>query len=176
LLYAGPDSIRTGLDALQILGIGKVPTPSGPVHVLIPTDRRRLGAGLVLVEHAQNVSRSRDPDAGGWHQSSARCSTSSADPGTGTRSGPRWPRWCRPDVAPFRSSRELEEGSDRGSAIPGSVLRELAVGVRSVAEAEARALIARSGLPELLWNPRLVDEAGTFVASPDAWFDAVGMA
>jgi hypothetical protein len=32
---------------------------------------------------------------------------------------------------------ELEDGSDRGSAIPRSVLRELAVGVRSVAEADA---------------------------------------
>jgi hypothetical protein len=55
LLHAGPDSILTGLDALQILGIGKVPSPSGPVHVLIPTDRRRLGAGLVLVERTERL-------------------------------------------------------------------------------------------------------------------------
>ena len=31
-------------------------------------------------------------------------------------------------------------------------------------------------LPRPLWNPRLYDMAGRFIAFPDAWFDDVGMA
>lgn len=57
------------------------------------------------------------------------------------------------------------------------MLREVSDGIRSVAEARARALL-RQGvrLPPALWNPRVVDGAGRFVAEPDAWFDDVAMA
>jgi hypothetical protein len=73
-------------------------------------------------------------------------------------------------------SAELAAGSSRGSALPREVLREISAGVRSVAEADARALVQRSGLPAPMWNPRLYDGPGRFVASPDAWFDDVAMA
>ena len=42
---------------------------------------------------------------------------------------------------------ELASGSGRGSALPREVLREISAGVRSVAEADARTLVQRSGLP-----------------------------
>ena len=42
-------------------------------------------------------------------------------------------------------------------------------GVRSVAEADLRTLIAGEGLPVPLYNPRLFAGA-TFIATPDAWW------
>lgn len=71
---------------------------------------------------------------------------------------------------------ELAAGSGRGSALPREVLGEISDGVRSVAEADARKLVHRSGLPSPIWNARIHDRAGRFVAMPDAWFEDVGMA
>jgi hypothetical protein len=71
---------------------------------------------------------------------------------------------------------ELEAGSGRGSALPRDVLREVADGVRSAAEADARQLLLQTPLPPPLWNARLYDRRGRFIAMPDAWFDEVGMA
>jgi hypothetical protein len=46
-----------------------------------------------------------------------------------------------------------------------------------VAEAKARELVRGSGLPQPMWNARLVDaRSGRFVAVADAWFDDVGLA
>jgi hypothetical protein len=104
LLLAGAGAVLTGLDALELHGMRRMPAPSGPVHVLIP------GAA---------------------------------------------------DGAPDSRARLLLEISD---------------GVRSVAEADAREIAQRSGLPAPLWNAKLYDRHGRFIAMPDAWFDAVGMA
>ncbi|MFC4085328.1 hypothetical protein [Amycolatopsis samaneae] len=73
-------------------------------------------------------------------------------------------------------SAELEEGSSRGSAIPRKILAELMSGAESIAEIDAERLWRRSELPVPLWNPRLLDRNGVFVAKPDAWFDEVGLA
>ena len=56
------------------------------------------------------------------------------------------------------------------------MLEEIADGVRSVAEADARRLVQRSGLPLPLWNHRILDEQGRSIAIADAWFDDVAMA
>jgi hypothetical protein len=57
------------------------------------------------------------------------------------------------------------------------VLTEISDGTRSVAEAKARVLIRRSGLPQPMWNPRLLDvDTGALLAVPDAWFDDAGVA
>lgn len=45
-----------------------------------------------------------------------------------------------------------------------------------MAAADALRLARRSGLPAPLWNPRLYDARGRFLASPDAWFEEVGRA
>lgn len=50
-------------------------------------------------------------------------------------------------------------------------------GIRSVAEAEARELLLRSGLPQPLWNARVADaRTGRFIAVADGWFDEVALA
>ena len=53
---------------------------------------------------------------------------------------------------------------------------ELADGVRSVAECWARELHSTSDLPPVLWNPKLFDRSGTFIAQADAYFPDVGLA
>lgn len=79
-------------------------------------------------------------------------------------------------AGPLELQRELAVCSSRGSAVPRSVLEEIGAGVRSVAEAYARRLVANSGLPAPVWNARLVDDRGRFIAMPDAWFDEVALA
>jgi len=72
-------------------------------------------------------------------------------------------------------SAELAEGPSQGSAALKSVLAEVADGVASVAEADFRGLIRRSGLPEPMYNPALF--AGTeFLGKPDAWWPDAGVA
>ncbi len=56
------------------------------------------------------------------------------------------------------------------------VLAEVADGVRSVAEADARVLWCKTKLPPLMWNATVTDEHGHFLAVPDGWADDVAMA
>ncbi len=63
--------------------------------------------------------------------------------------------------------RELEAGSDRGSALPREVLRDVLRGARSVAEVDAMAVWRRTGLPEPLWNHELRDASGRYIGTPD---------
>lgn len=176
LLYAGPESLLTGLDALELHGMQRIPRPSGPVHLLLPAHVRRAGTGRVLAERTDRLPVA---SPGRWRLApDARAVLD-----FGRRSRVR--SEVRAAVAevvqrgrctPAELNRELALGSQRGSALPREVLEEISDGVRSAAEAVARALILRSGLPTPIWNPKLYDRTGRFVAMPDAWFDDVGMA
>ena len=53
---------------------------------------------------------------------------------------------------------------------------EIVGGVRSVAEADARRLFSRGGLPPALWNHDILTPAGELIGCPDAWFDEEGVA
>ena len=55
-------------------------------------------------------------------------------------------------------------------------LEEIAAGIRSVAEGDARLLAGRSRvLPVLMWNPWIY-AGDRFILSPDGWADDVAMA
>lgn len=69
----------------------------------------------------------------------------------------------------------LRNGPARGSALPRQALAEVAAGARSTAEADLMTLIRQSKLPEPLYNPSLF-VAGEFLAAPDAWWQAFGVA
>lgn len=71
---------------------------------------------------------------------------------------------------------ELEAGSDRGSALPREVLRDVLRGARSVAEIDAMAVWRRTGLPEPLWNHELRDSGGRYIGTPDGYFRKVQLA
>ena len=62
---------------------------------------------------------------------------------------------------------ELAAGPSAGSALLREALAEVGDGVRSVAEADFRDLILRSGLPRPVFNAKLFDADGTFIAMVD---------
>jgi hypothetical protein len=176
LRYGGDGSVLTGLDALELHGMRRMPKPAGPVHLLVPADRRRSGAGRVL---AERTDRLPSPTGGAWPLAPlpraaldfCRRSRERDDVRAVLAELVQRGR-CRP--ADLRA--ELEAGCGRGSALPRDVLRDVSDGVRSVAEADARRAVLASRLPRPLWNVRLLDTDGTLIAIPDAWFDDVGMA
>jgi hypothetical protein len=177
---ANPDepgrSVLTGLDALELHGLRRMPIPSGPVHLLVPVDVRRAGGGRLMVERTTRLPR---PVPGRWPiapvaraaQDFARRSRDRDVVRTVLAESVQ-----RGLCTVGELSAELAAGPSRGSALPREVLAEIGDGVRSVAEAHARTLLRGSGLPAPLWNPKLFDLAGRFVATPDAWFDDVAMA
>ena len=69
---------------------------------------------------------------------------------------------------------ELGQGPTAGSARLRAALAEEADGVRSVAEADLRKLVKRSGLPDPLYNPWL-HSGEEFIARPDAWWPDEGV-
>jgi hypothetical protein len=71
---------------------------------------------------------------------------------------------------------ELEAGPRPGSALFREALAEVGDGVRSVAEADFRQLIVRSGLPRPVYNAQLFDADGIFIATVDAWWQEAGVA
>ncbi|MGW0362457.1 hypothetical protein [Streptomyces sp. NPDC002990] len=80
--------------------------------------------------------------------------------------------WCHPQDlhAELGASRLLSRPAVRAAA------GELVAGVRSIAEARARDTLAATDLPAPLWNVRLYTPAGTFLASPDAYWPDEGVA
>jgi hypothetical protein len=70
---------------------------------------------------------------------------------------------------------ELQAGPRRNTALLRAVLTEIAAGVRSAPEGDLRSLIMRQHLPMPMFNPRLYLDS-TFLASPDAWWPAAGVA
>lgn len=175
LLHSGPGAVLTGLDALALHGLRNAPAPFGPVHVLVPHGRRRAGAGVALLERTRRLP---EPEPGRWPLAPIPRAVFDFARRSRDRNAVRTVvaevvqrGWASvPELVD-----ELERGSSRGTAIARDVLHEISGGVRSVAEAEARALVLRSGLLAPLWNPRLEDATGRLIAFPDAWFDDVGL-
>jgi hypothetical protein len=176
LLLGGPGAVLTGLDALELHGMRRMPSPSGPVHVLIPGERRRAGDGLALVERTDRL-----PPAvpGRWPLAPVARAALDAARRLESRDEVRAllaevvQRGC---CVPAELNAELADGSGRGTRLAREVLLEISDGVRSVAEADAREIAERSGLPAPMWNAKLYDRHGRFIAMPDAWFDDVGLA
>jgi hypothetical protein len=81
----------------------------------------------------------------------------------------------RGKVEVWQLARELDLGPVAGSARLRLALSEVADGVRSVAEADLRALVKQFRLPDPLYNPKLF-VAGEFLAMPDAWWPGYGVA
>ncbi|MFD6857947.1 hypothetical protein ACFWCF_11505 [Rhodococcus sp. NPDC060090] len=174
LKYGGRDAMLTGRAALREYGFD---SSTHEAHLLLPAERRKQSKGFVVVERSHRlpepVIRQRlrcAPLVRAVLDASRRCTTlnsSRALIAQVVQSG---------KVTVPALIEELEEGSDRGSALPRKVLREVSANVHSVPEATARELWLRSGLPEMHFNFDVVDAAGKFIARPDGWVDDVAMA
>src|SRR6266567_833086 len=175
VLYAGRGCVITGPAALRRLGV------RGPLYaqvdVLIPATTRRLSTSFVQVYRT-----TRMPERP-WNLEGLRWAPPARAVADAAR-GNMALRDVRALVADAVQSRkctvqqlaaELAAGPNQRSAALRAALDEVADGVASVAEADLRALIKKSGLPEPMYNPDLL--AGeVFLARPDAWWPDAGVA
>jgi hypothetical protein len=176
LLYAGPGSLITGVSAVRRNHL-RSPGPD-VVDVLIPAKGRRQSVAFVRIlrtnrmpERMFRTGRIRFTKAPRAVADAAR-SMNRFDDVRAVVCEAVQRRACT--VAELAA--ELESGPAKGSALLRDALAEIGDGVRSVAEADFRDLILRSGLPKPVFNARLFDADGTFIAIVDAWWDEAGVA
>lgn len=175
LLYAGSDSVITGPAALRCHHIrGEL---TDVVDVLVPASRQRRDAQFVRLHRTTRMPGQT------WLAGPVRYvmpARAVADAVRGLTSL-RDVRAVVADAVQRRScairdlAAELTEGPHVGSALFREALTDVVGGIRSVAEADLKELLARSGLPMPLYNASVYDADGTFVARPDAWWPEFGV-
>lgn len=178
LMYGGPGSVLSGHAALAEHGFRRSATMSD-VLLLIPPTQHRVPTEYVKVERTWRMP---DPSEIGERGPLRYTSVTRATMDVARRMRRR--DSCRAllaeviqrgDTSLEELAIELAEGSRRGTALPRSVLRELADGAHSVEEIHAQRLYTRSGLPPMVYNREIETEEGEFIASPDGWIDPVAM-
>jgi hypothetical protein len=176
LLYAGPRSLITGSAAVRR---HRLSSP-GPdlVDVLIPWNRQRQNTGFVRVHRTRRMPERGYVTGKIWFAKPPRAVADAA------RSMTRFDdvrhivcaavqqRACT--VAELTD--ELEAGPAAGASLFREALVEIGDGVRSVAEGDLRVLILNSDLPKPMFNARLFDADGVFIATVDDWWPAAGVA
>jgi len=172
LLYAGDGAMLTGVCALARMGAGNVPA-AHDLHVLIDHDRRRVSTDAVIVERSRRLPRPHLVDGLPCAQVGRSC----IDAARRMRDR-RAVRALIAEVVQrgWTSVRQLavevRDAQIRGTALPRAVIREVSVGIRSVAEAEVRDTLRAAGIASPMWNQDVYDEHGNWLARPDAiWLD-----
>jgi hypothetical protein len=175
LLYAGPESVITGLEACRRHGVRSLPDYH-QVHLLIPHDHRAISSDYVVVERTMRMPKAtvRDgirlaPLTRSVLDACRRFTSQDAARALITEAVQRH------QLPPHWLVHELEAGSARGTAVPRAVLKDVVTGARSVAEIDAMRVWERTGLPRPVWNVPVQNGDGEHIAVPDAWFD-VGLA
>jgi hypothetical protein len=177
-LYLGPDCQITGLSALQWYGFRHAPA-ADKVHGLVPHRMRRRSTGVIVALRTEEMDdRPRD---GGLYQV--------ASPARAVVDAGRVLGDLRSVRAIFTEAvqaghtdvqgieLELRRARRSRTAIANRVLRELVDGVRSAPEAELRELVRSSqSLPDMRWNPILVNPDGARLPSPDGYLVETGVA
>jgi hypothetical protein len=176
LLYAGPRSLITGPAAVRRHRLHS----AGPdvVDVLIPWACRRQSTGFVRVHRTRRMPDRLFVTGPIRFAKPARAVADAA------RSLTRFDdvRQVVCDAVQRRActvaelAEELQAGPAKGATLFREALAEIGDGVRSVAEADARLLILRSDLPKPMFNARLYDADGVFIATVDAWWQEAGVA
>jgi hypothetical protein len=176
LLHAASVGVVTGFEAACRYGLVDVPT-GDTVHMLIPATHHIRSAGFALIERTVHMPEARN--VGG---------VPLASPPRAVLDGVRRVRDLNVVRALLINAKqsglctqaqltaELEAGSQRGTALPRAVLRELDENVWSVPEADALTLWRRSGLPSAMRNVKIFDTEGRYIATPDVWCDEVALA
>jgi hypothetical protein len=177
LLYTGPCGVLTGLEAARRHGVARLPD-DGRIHVLVPHDCQRSSRDFLRLERTRRppsieyiegipvASAARSVvDAARRLQRTDQIRAMVAD---AVQRG----ICCVDSLA-----EEIAQRGVPGIAVPRGVLAEISDGVRSAAEAWARALIRRSPVvPPPAWNIAVRSDAGRLLAVVDAWWDDVGLA
>ncbi|MGH3432745.1 MAG: hypothetical protein ACRDQB_07915 [Thermocrispum sp.] len=176
LRYAGRTAMITGLHAARLQGLRRL--PSDPrIHVLVPHKTQPNSYGYVTVERTerlpQPLMRHGLPLAP-VVRAVLDCTRRMTD--AETVQSILAESVQRGLVTPRELRTELDAGTTRGTALPRRLLRDVAMGVRSVSEGDALRLVARSGLPTPRWNVPILGPNGRRIAVIDAWFDDVALA
>lgn len=176
LTVAGPEAVLTGVDALAIHGLSGAHL-DGPVHVLIPPRRQSRLVDGVFFDRTNVLPvaqlRARFPVAPLPRATIDTCRRApSADHVRALLTSVI--REAR--ISPAVLREELSRASSRGTALPRRILAELDDGVRSLAQGWAKRLVRRAGLPTPSWRVPVTSPTGAHLATPDAWWDDVGMA
>jgi hypothetical protein len=176
LLYAGPRSLITGSAATRRHHLSS-PGPD-VVDVLIPWNLRRQNAGFVRVRRTRQMPDRR------YVTGKIRFTKAPRAVADAARSLTRFDdvRHVVCDAVQRRVctvaelTTELQSGPTAGATMFRDALAEIGDGVRSVAEGDCRLLIVRSDLPKPVFNARLFDTHGVFIATVDAWWQQAGVA
>ena len=177
LRYAGDGAVLTGLEACQRHGVRRGPRADDSLHLLVPHDRQPRSARYVVVERTRRL-----PDAvvrrgvplapvGRAAVDAARRLTGPAEITELLADAVQRGLCTVRDLAG-----EVEAAQRRGTAVPRAVLEDVGDGIRSAAEADARRVWRRSGLPEPWWNAPVHDARGRLLGVADAWFDDAALA
>lgn len=173
--YGGSQALLTGSAALGVYRIRA--SVSGRVHLLIPNSSQRTSHHFVTVERTRHlpepvvinglplapIARSVIDDC---RRGDALNDVRAVVAEVIQR------HRCRPDDL----QNALAKAATQRTALTSVALHEVAEGIRSVAEAKARVQVRRSRLPDMEWNLDLYTPEGEFIASPDGWYDDVGVA
>lgn len=176
LLYAGEDALITGFEACQRHGLRNLPDTYG-IHVLVPKDRRLHSTDYVIVERTKRLPKLTMRDG----VPLAPLARSVIDACRRVRSHVPVQALMteavqRGRVPPNWLGYEVETGSQRGTAVPREVLKDIITGARSVAEIDAMRVWELTDLPQPVWNVALRDVHGAYIGTPDAWFAEAGLA
>ena len=176
LLYTGPRGLITGSAAVRHHRL----SPPGPnlVDVLIPWTDRRQSTGFVRVHRTRRLPSRR------YRIGMIRFTKAPRAVADTARSLTRFDdvRHVVCDAVQRRVctvaelTEELTAGPAAGATLFRDALAEIGDGVRSVAEADSRILILSSDLPRPMFNARLFDANGVFIATVDAWWPEAGVA
>lgn len=137
LLYGGRNALVSGLEACRRHGLRNVPNAYG-IHLLVSQDRRLHSSDYVTVERTKRLPKpvvlDDLPLAPIARSVLDGCrSLKSRDPVKALIAE----AVQRGRVSPLSLSEELEVGSQRGTAVPREVLKDITGGARSVAEIDA---------------------------------------
>jgi hypothetical protein len=176
LLYAGPQSLITGLAAMRRHRLR--PPGLDVVDLLIPWTQRCQSTAYVRVHRTRKMpprmfvtGKIRFAEAPRAVADAARAMSRFDDVRAVVCEAVQR-RTCTVDEL----AAELAAGPSAGSALLRAALAEVADGVRSVAEADFRVLIVQSDLPRPVFNAQLLDMDGTLIAITDAWWQEAGVA
>jgi hypothetical protein len=176
LLLGGADAVVTGLEACHRHGVRRGPRPSTEVHLLVPHHRQVRSVGYVHVERTLRMPTVELRDGLPLAPPVRAC----VDAARRLRSRAEITELIADSVqrglcAVDSLAEEIAACGRRGSAVPRSVVAEVREGARSIAEAEARSLLRRSGLPTPWSNASVFGADGRLVGIADFWWDDVAL-
>jgi len=176
LLYAGPGSVITGTAAIRRHGVRCVELAT--TDVLIPAKVHRKSTGFIRILRSERMPETCKTENGIRFAYPPRAV---GDAARGSRDFREVQALVCAVVQQTSCTvelliKELNAGPTMGTRLFRAALAEVGDGVRSNAEADLKRLVDRSGIEKPLYNPVLYLPDGTFLCSPDLWWERYGVA